>query len=215
MIIEEMMIRNVHTLAPDSTLAQAIEIMTEFKIRHLPVVDSAQKVTGILTDRDIKEFSPSPIQTADSRELYDTKVKDIMTTPVITGHPLDFVEEIAVLFMEEHIGCLPIVSEGKLLGMVTETDLLHTLIQLTGARQPGSQIEVKVPNKAGMLFEVAGIIRKNHSNIHSVLVYPFKKDENYKILVFRVQTMNPMSVIADLREEGHDVIWPQLPNNPL
>ncbi|MDG5473466.1 acetoin utilization AcuB family protein [Jeotgalibacillus sp. ET6] len=215
MIIEDMMIRNVHTLTPESTLAQAIEKMAELKIRHLPILDSSQKVIGILTDRDIKEFSPSPFQPADSRELFDTKVKDIMTTPVITGHPLDFVEEIALLFMEEQIGCLPIVSDGKLIGMVTETDLLHTLIQLTGAKQPGSQIEVKVPDRAGMLFEVAGIIRKNHSNIHSVLVYPDKKDENYKILVFRVQTMNPMSVIDDLREEGHDVLWPQLPNHPL
>ncbi|MGD7044259.1 acetoin utilization AcuB family protein [Jeotgalibacillus proteolyticus] len=215
MIIEDMMIRNVHTLTPESTLAQAIEKMAEFKIRHLPILDSSQKVIGILTDRDIKEFSPSPFQPADSRELFNTKVKDIMTTPVITGHPLDFVEEIALLFMEEQIGCLPIVSDGKLIGMVTETDLLHTLIQLTGAKQPGSQIEVKVPDRAGMLFEVAGIIRKNHSNIHSVLVYPDKKDENYKILVFRVQTMNPMSVIDDLREEGHDVLWPQLPNHPL
>ncbi|TDL34290.1 CBS domain-containing protein [Jeotgalibacillus sp. S-D1] len=215
MIIEEMMVTEVATLLPDSTVAEAIELMTEKRIRHLPIVDVTNKVVGILTDRDVKEFSPSPFQADHKDDLFQTKLLDVMTTPVITGHPLDFVEEVAVLFMEEHIGCLPIVSEDKLVGMITETDLLHTLIQLTGAKQPGSQIEVKVPNRAGMLFEVAGIIRKNHSNIHSVLVYPFKKDERFKILVFRVQTMNPMSVIEDLREEGHDVLWPNLPTSPL
>ena len=66
-----------------------------------------------------------------------------------------------------------------------------------------------------MLFEVAGIIRKNHSNIHSVLVYPYKQDERFKILVFRVQTMNPMSVIEDICQEGHEVLWPSLPTTPL
>ncbi|KIL48324.1 acetoin utilization protein AcuB [Jeotgalibacillus alimentarius] len=215
MIIEDMMVRDVHTLAPDSTLAEAIELMGNKKVRHLPVTDVTGKVVGIITDRDIKEFSPSPFQTNENKDLFETKLLDIMTTPVITGHPLDFVEEIAVLFMEEKIGCLPIVSDDKLIGMITETDLLHTLVQLTGATQPGSQIEVKVPNKQGMLYEVAGIIRKNHSNIHSVLVYPDRQDENYKVLVFRVQTMNPMSVIEDLRAEGHDVLWPNLPSSPL
>jgi len=215
MIIEDMMTKEIQTLSPDSTLAEAIELMAQKRIRHIPVLDSTEKVVGILTDRDIKEFSPSPFQSNEQDDLYQTKVLDIMTTPVITGHPLDFVEEVAVQFMEERIGCLPIVSEDKLVGMITETDLLHTLIQLTGAKQPGSQIEVKVPNKAGMLFDVAGIIRKNHSNIHSVLVYPYNKDERFKILVFRVQTMNPMTVIEDLREEGHDVLWPSLPTSPL
>ncbi|PPA71665.1 acetoin utilization AcuB family protein [Jeotgalibacillus proteolyticus] len=213
MIVEDMMVQDVHTLTPDATLAEAIDKMSANKIRHLPVVDGEFKVVGILTDRDIKEFSPSPFQMNGQDELLETKLQEIMRTPVITGHPLDFVEEVALLFMEERIGCLPIVSDGRLIGMITETDLLHTLIQLTGVSQPGSQIEVKVPNKAGMLYEVAGIIRKNHSNIHSVLVYPYKKDERFKILVFRVQTMNPMSVIEDLREEGHDVLWPSLPMN--
>ncbi|MEW9500704.1 acetoin utilization AcuB family protein [Jeotgalibacillus marinus] len=215
MIIEEMMITDVQTLAPDSTLADAIWKMNEHRIRHLPIVNPANKVVGIVTDRDIKEYSPSPSQTSLSNELFQTKLLDVMAAPVITGHPLDFVEEVAVLFMEEQIGCLPIVSEDQLVGMITETDLLHTLIQLTGAGQPGSQIEVKVPNKAGMLFEVAGIIRKNHSNIHSVLVYPYKQDERFKILVFRVQTMNPMSVIEDICQEGHEVLWPSLPTTPL
>ncbi|TFE00896.1 acetoin utilization AcuB family protein [Jeotgalibacillus salarius] len=215
MIIKDMMVRDVHTLSPDSTLAEALELMNIEKVRHLPVIDITGKVVGIISDRDLKEFSPSPFQPAESKKLYDTKVLDIMTTPAITGHPLDFVEEVAVLFMEEKIGCLPIVSEDKLVGMITETDVLHTLVQLTGATQPGSQIEVKVPNKQGMLYEVAGIIRKNHSNIHSVLVYPDQHDEQYKVLVFRVQTMNPMSVIEDLRAEGHEVLWPNLPSSPL
>lgn len=133
-----------------------------------------------------------------------------MKTDIIVGHPLDFVEEVAALFYEHRIGCLPIVNGGKLVGIITETDLLHTLIQLTGAHQPGSQIEIKVPNEAGMLSKAASIISNRHVNIASVLLYP-DSDPNYKILVFRVQTMNPINLIHDLKKAGYTVLWPNLP----
>ena len=72
-----------------------------------------------------------------------------MKTDLITGHPLDFVEEIGAIFYEHQINCLPIVKNRKLVGIITETDLLHTLIELTGAHQPGSQIEIKVAKSSG------------------------------------------------------------------
>ena len=115
-----------------------------------------------------------------------------MKKNVITGHPLDFVEEVAAVFYEHKISCLPIINDRKLVGIVTETDLLQTLVELTGANQPGSQIEVRVPNHSGKLSEITSIIKKRKANILSVLVYPDKKDEQYKILVIRVQTMNPI-----------------------
>ncbi len=110
---------------------------------------------------------------------------------VITGHPLDFVEEIAGLFYEHKISCLPIINDHKLVGIVTETDLLRTMVELTGAHQPGSQIEIKVPNITGVLSDIAAIIRNRNANILSVLVYPDKKDDHYKMIVIRVQMMNP------------------------
>jgi acetoin utilization protein AcuB len=82
---------------------------------------------------------------------------------------------------------------------------------LTGAHQPGSQIEVRVPNLAGKLSDITSIIKKRKANILSVLVYPDKKDSKYKILVIRVQTMNPIFLIQDLKLAGHHVLWPNLP----
>ena len=78
-----------------------------------------------------------------------------MTQNPIIGHPMDFVEEAAVLFYDNKIGALPIISNDKLVGIITETDLLYKYIELTGAHQPGSQIEVRVPNVPGILFEVS------------------------------------------------------------
>ena len=134
-----------------------------------------------------------------------------MKTNVITGHPLDFVEEIGAIFYEHHISCLPIVKDHKLVGIITETDLLHTLVELTGAHQPGSQIEIKAPNRAGVLNEITTVFRNQKANILSVLIYPDKKDEKFKIVVFRVQTINPTNLIEDLKHAGYQVLWPNLP----
>ena len=134
-----------------------------------------------------------------------------MRKDIVTGHPLDFVEEVAGLFYEYHISCLPIIKDQKLVGIITETDLLRTMVELTGAHQPGSQIEVKVPNRSGILYEIAGIIRNRKANILSVLVYPDKTDDRYKILVIRIQMMNPSGLVEDIKQAGFQVLWPILP----
>jgi acetoin utilization protein AcuB len=210
-IVEEIMKTNVAALQSEDTIESAIQLMREKKIKHIPITNEKSEIIGIVSDRDVKDGTPSIFDKDSSAPDLKKPLKYIMKTDVITGHPLDFVEEVAALFYEHHISCLPIVRENKLIGIITETDLLHTLIQLTGANQPGSQIEVKVPHRAGILYDVAGIIRRHNSNILSVLVYPDKKDEAYKILVFRVRTMNPMNVIEDLKKEGYDVLWPNMP----
>jgi acetoin utilization protein AcuB len=211
MIVEEIMNPDVAFLAPTDTISQAILLMASKKIRHIPIVNDQQHVVGLITDRDIKDAAPSIFRANDNKEDLEKPLSSIMKEDVITGHPLDFVEEIAALFYEHKISCMPIIKDQCLVGIVTETDLLHTLVELTGAHQPGSQIEVKVANKAGMLLDITAIIKNHKANIQSVLVYPDKKDINYKIIVIRVQTMNPVAVIEDLKLAGHTVLWPNLP----
>ncbi|KON86717.1 acetoin utilization protein AcuB [Sporosarcina globispora] len=215
MIVEEIMKTDVTALSKEDSIADAIRIMNEKRIRHLPITDEEGRLQGLVTDRDIRDATPSIFHTELFKEDLQRPLKMIMKTDIITGHPLDFAEEIAAVFYEQRIGCLPILKDNKLVGIVTETDLLHTLVQLTGAHQPGSQIEVKVPNRAGMLFEIAEVICKRKANIQSVLVYPDKTDDKYKILVIRVQTMNPTLVVEDLKKAGHHVLWPNLPGISL
>lgn len=211
MIVEQIMKTDVVSLLPTDSISKAILLMATKKIRHIPIIDEHQHVVGLITDRDIKDAAPSIFRANENKEDLEKPIQTIMKQNVITGHPLDFVEEIAALFYEHHISCLPILKDQLLVGIVTETDLLHTLVELTGANQPGSQIEVKVPNKAGMLFDIASVIRNHNANIQSILVYPDKKDEKYKILVIRVQMMNPVALIDDLKAAGHLVLWPNLP----
>lgn len=210
MIVEEIMSKDIITLQPHEKIEKACEIIHSRSVRHIPIVDQDYRVLGIVSDRDVRDVSPSIFHTEEHVEDLQKPIASIMTEDVITGHPLDFVEDICSIFSEHRIGCLPIVSEGKLVGIVTETDMLHTLVQLTGANQPSSLLEIKVKNRAGVLTDVASVFRKNKINIISVLVYP-DKTENYKILVFRVQTMNPTTVIHALKDEGYHVLWPNLP----
>lgn len=209
MIVEEIMKKFVTTLSPEDTISTAIKIMDDKKIRHIPIVDAHQHVIGLISDRDIRDAKPSILDFTNQDKNLDTPVKEIMVKDVITGHPLDFVEEISAVFSQHRIGCLPIETNGKLVGIITETDLLHTFAQLTGANQPGSQLEIKVPNRAGTLAEVINVIKDHNVNIHSVLVYP-DKDIQFKILALRIQTMNPTKIVENLKNEGYNVLWPNI-----
>ncbi|RNF40812.1 acetoin utilization AcuB family protein [Planococcus salinus] len=210
MLIEEIMKTDIHTLEPQQSIQDVVALFEEKRIRHAPVVENG-KVVGVISDRDLKDAMPSRFSASPSTETYETKIESIMTRNPITAHPLDFVEELALVFYDQQIGCLPVISNDKLVGFLTETDLLYKYIELTGAHQPGSQIEISVPNRSGMLYEVTAVFHKHHVNVLSVLVYPDKKNSGHKILVFRVQTMNPLAIISDLRKEGFDVLWPSMP----
>lgn len=215
MLIEEIMTEDVQTLQAENTVRDALAVMRKYRIRHIPILNKNESIIGIITDRDLKEAIPSSLTSGAHEEIYNTKISSIMTENPITGHPMDFVEESALLFYEENIGCLPIVSNSKLVGILTETDLLYKYIELTGANQPGSQIEIRVPNIPGILFEVSKVFHDHQTNVLSVLVYPDKESNETKILVIRIKTMNPLNIIKGLRTSGFEVLWPNVPGIDL
>jgi len=212
MIVKKIMKKNIITLRPEDTISLALKTMKKNKIRHIPIVNENDYPVGLITERDVKDASPSIFQLELKENFLNKPIKDVMSTNLITGHPLDFVEEIAALLIENRIGCLPILQDQKLVGLITESDLLHTFVKLTGADQPASHIEIRVPNKPGMLAEVSSIFLNRKVNISSALVYS-DTDERYKILVFRVQTINVTLIINDLQTSGYHVLWPEIPEN--
>lgn len=212
MIIEEIMTTNIITLGEEQTILDAYSLMIQHSIRHLPIVDQEKHLIGIVSDRDIRDASPSILNNNNHQDnVLQLPIKTIMKTNLITGHPLDFVEEIGAIFYKHKINCLPIVKNRKLVGIITHSDLLHSLIELTGAHQPGSQIEIKVENQAGVLYKITKVFHDRKAKILSILMYPDKKDEKFKVVVLRVQTINPTLIIDDLKNAGYEVLWPNLP----
>ena len=213
MIIEDIMIKEVITLQKSATLQQAIDLVKQEKIRHIPIVDDDQKLIGLLCDVDIRSATPSIFHLDEFKEDLLKPISDIMITDVYTAHPLDFVEEVAFVFYEQKISCMPVISDNRLVGIVTETDLLHTYVELTGTNQPASQIEIKVTNKPGTLSEIAEVIKLHNSNVNSIFIYPYKEDPAFKVLVLRIQTMNPLRIIQRLNLAGFEVLWPHVPES--
>lgn len=208
MIVEEIMKTDLITLTPKNTVLDALQLMRNKQIRHIPIVDEGKKLVGLITSNTLK--NRLSLENIENRKL-ENIIEDIMIKDLITAHPLDFVEEIALTFYEMKISCLPIVSVGKLVGLVTASDLLYTYIELTGANKPSSKIDIRVEDKPGILSDIMSIFKSHNANILSVLLFPDSKDEKYKIVTIRVQILNPLSIINDLKKENFNVLWPNLP----
>ncbi|MFD2370867.1 acetoin utilization AcuB family protein [Brevibacillus sp. GCM10020057] len=207
MRIEDIMRKQVITVSPSTTIGEALLLLRTNRIRHLPVLEQEQLV-GLVSDRDLRDALPSHLLThEDDDTVFHKPVADIMSRQVITAHPLDFIEDAAAQVYEHKIGSLPIVDGGRLVGMITESDLFSSLIELFGVNKPSSHIEVEVDDRVGVLAEVTEVFRDAHVNICSVLVYP-GKNPPLKNLVFRAQTIDPRPLIQKLTDKGFAVVWP-------
>jgi acetoin utilization protein AcuB len=209
LLVSEIMKNNVITAFPHETIREATVRMVQNRIRHLPIVNQEHQLIGIVSDRDLREACPSRLSmNQEEFAVLDAPVSKIMKSDVITCHPMDFVEEAAYTLYQYRIGCLPVIQNQKLVGILTETDILHTLVELMGVHQPSSHIEVEVEDQSGVLADVANVFKACHINVSSVLVYP-GKNANTKRLVFRVRTMDPRKALEQLNEKGYQIIWPE------
>lgn len=207
MRIEDIMRKNLVTVAPSTTIREAHLLLRVNRIRHLPVVEQG-KLVGIISDRDLRDALPSRLLTHEDDELILQKpVSAIMQKQVITAHPLDFIEDAASLLYEHKIGSLPVMQENQLVGMITESDLFISLIELFGVNKPSSHIEVEVGDRIGSLADVSQVFREAQVNVCSVVVFPGKKEAT-KRLVFRVQSFDTRPLIRLLEARGFAVIAP-------
>ena len=130
-VVREIMSQGVKTLRSDQPLLDAMVFMREEQIRHLPVVDGEGHLVGLVTDRDIKRATPS-VLLRDQRAQFESTIRDtplakVMARNVISVGPETPLREAIQLMLDEKVGCLPVLEEGKLAGIVTATDLLEAL----------------------------------------------------------------------------------------
>lgn len=214
MIVERIMTKSVYTLTPEHTLQDANQLMREKKIRHLPIVNAENQLVGLVAQRDIKNTVTHLLNQDEEKKILQAPIAEIMTKKPLVGHPLDFVEEVALLFYEHKIGCLPIISHKKIVGILTDSDLLYNYIELTGATKPSSRIDLRIKDEAGPLHEITGIIAAHKANILSILIHP-DTSPNHQVISIRLKSMNPVPIIRALRKEGFEVLWPNTPGMDL
>ena len=218
MLVQDRMRRRPITITPDDTLADALRLTRQHRIRHLPVVLATGELTGVLSDRDIRLAMPSPLTVPDDERtgfLERTPIAAVMVREVITASPLETIEDAARTLYRHRISCLPIVNaRGDLEGILTETDILHAFVHLLGGMQAGSRIEVALADRPAELARAIRIVGEElQLNIVSLLV-PSALSGESRTAILNLATIDPREALAALKEAGFRVGWPALERDP-
>lgn len=191
MFVSDWMTKKVFTVTQADSISSAIMLLKEKNIKHLPVVNEDNGLTGILSDRDIKDYTPSKASSFDIHELnyilFTTKVKEIMNKKVITASPNMPIEEAAMIMFDKNIGCLPVVDGKKLVGIISDKDLFRVLVDITGIRHGGERFYVVLKDKLGVTGEVLDVIRKHGFTLDSVLTTYEGIKKGFKRVVVRTK----------------------------
>jgi acetoin utilization protein AcuB len=169
MLVCERMSAKPVTIDVGSTIIEALRIMRENQVRRLPVLDEKGDLVGIVSEKDLLYASPSPATSLSIYEMHDVlsrlKVSELMTTELITVTPDTLLEEAARVMADNKIGGLPVVEDGRLVGIITETDIFKVFLELLGAREAGLRLTLEIPERKGEMARITGAIARLGGNI--------------------------------------------------
>jgi len=175
MLVGERMSKPVITVQPDLPIPEAHKKMRDHQIRRLPVVTKKGKLVGIISNEDVINASPSPATSLSIWEINylinKIKVKDVMTSDVLTVDVNDTIEQAARLMADNKIGGLPVMAGDELAGIITETDLFKLFMELTGSRDPGLRVTALVPNEIGEIAALTKPISEAGGDIIAMGIY--------------------------------------------
>lgn len=191
-------------ISPQTTIAEALTLMREGNFRRLPVLDRG-KLVGIVTDRDLSEVSPSPATSLSVFELNyllsRTKIGTIIKKQqVISISPDAYLEQAALIMRDHEIGAIPVVDDGKLVGIITESDIFDAFMEMMGLRDPGTRLDLELEDKPGMLVRVSEIIWKNGGDISHLAVFHDKLGKAN--LVLQLRNKDVEAVVKTLKEHS-------------
>ena len=209
MLVKNWMSKEVITVGVDDSMQNAIYILQEQNINILPVVENGNLV-GIITDRDLKKASPSDATTLDMHELLflisKIKVSDLMKKPVYTTQPDLTIEEAAAVLLEKKISGLPVVNEnGKLIGIITRSDIFQVVISLTGLGKRGIQFAIRIKDMPGPIKEVRELIHEYGGRTASIMSSGENAPPDYLNIYFRVYQIDREklpSLIKEIEKKG-------------
>jgi acetoin utilization protein AcuB len=194
--VRDVMATDLVTVRPDESARQAYRLMRDHRFRHLPVVENGQLV-GILSDRDLRPVLLSPT-------LARASVGELMNEDLTTVVPDAPVEEAASLLVVKRIGCLPVVADGRLVGIVTETDLLAVLVELLGLLTQSTRLDVGVVGGPDAYERIVEIIRGHDGRIISVGAVPGSQGKT--VFSVRLEPRDPRPIVEALRTAGFEVL---------
>ncbi|HPE88037.1 MAG TPA: CBS domain-containing protein [Spirochaetia bacterium] len=175
MTVGNRMSRRLITVSADTAVPEAQALMRREKIHRLPVLNKDGKLVGIVTASDLRRASAPPATTLDIYELHylisRLKVESVMTKNPITVREDLPVEEAARIMDDNRVAGLPVISDGELAGIITESDLFRLFIDLFGARHRGVRLTLLMPEKRGELAAIAAAIADAGGNLLSLVAF--------------------------------------------
>ena len=210
MRIRDIMTRNPVTVDSETLVFDAQKIMKESNIRRLPVVDKG-KLVGIITKHDLLEASPSPATSLSIHELNyllsKMKVKEIMKKNPVTLTPDTPFEEALKIGQDKKIGSFPVVDNGKLVGITTESDIVRFLTRALGLKDEGSRITIEgLGGKLSDLERIISIVNQHQTIILSMISLPRAEKKDWMI-VLRLKTTDPDPIVKDFKKAGFNVTY--------
>ncbi len=189
MLIKDWMATTMLTVDANTSVMRATRVMKENNIRRLPVL-SHGKLVGVITDRDLKEASPSSASDIDIHEMYyllsEMKVADVMTKNPVCMRSDDTLEKAAVVMLKEKISGIMVLDEDEaLVGLLSETDILHGFIHATGIQDGALQYVLDMPDAPGSVTKIIDILREKDARVLSILT-SFDSPSGLKRVAIRI-----------------------------
>jgi acetoin utilization protein AcuB len=209
MLVQDIMQTDLVTVSPATTLGEALSLARQRGIRHLLVVDDDGNLAGIVSDRDLKEIMvwPAGGTARGAAAVFpdDVSVRDVMTKQVVTIAPMFPIEDAARVMVRRKISALPVIEADRLVGIVTETDVLTLFVRSMGAAEPSSRLDVVLGESASALAGIVAAIEGAGAPISSIMT--LTSPAGAREAVVRVGTINPGPAIGALEALGFRVRW--------
>ena len=210
MKIKHWMTKDPITCTPDTLIVEAKKTMREHNIRRLPVVDK-KKLVGIVTYHQIIEAAPSAATSLSIHELnyliLKLTVKDVMKKNPVTVSPEDLVIDVILEGHKRGIGSFPVLENGKLVGIVTETEIFLAMVQIFGTRAESEIIcleNVEPEDSVGVFRRIAEVVENHKVPIMAMFALPRRTTPGHRLYI-RVKTKKTKAIEAEFRQMGYEI----------
>jgi acetoin utilization protein AcuB len=209
MRIRDIMSTNVVAVSEDTSIHDARKIMKAHKIRRLPVLKK-DKLVGLVTERMLLEASPSPATALSIHELHyllaKMTVKDIMVRNPFTISPDMPAEDALQLGQEKGFGAFPVVENGKLVGIATESDIVRIMTKILGVREEGTRIDIRASRDFGNMQSIMEVLDRHKTVLLSMMTLPPEEGSEEWLIVLRLKSESADQVVKELTSAGFDVV---------
>ena len=198
MVVSHWMSTDLVTISKEASIQEAMALMKQQSVRHLPVVDQKMILLGWITDADLRGVLIASM-------LEELTLEDVMIRKPFTIHPEMALEDAARILLDKRVGGLPIVKNGTLVGVITVTDILSAFITFLGLFTESTRLDIKVSGSPNPLPEITRIVRLHGAEIISLCHLPLEEGPEFSYSI-RLKKTDVKPIIADLEEHGIEVV---------